>query len=250
MTPDTRARTPHPPGGPPAADTSRRRDGRARLRKITGAGPGEGPAPCGPPRVARRVVLAAALLGLGALLAGCAPDTGPSRQGPEGKTRRGRTSPHRVEASPKVQDGEALRGKVTRVIDGDTVEVLVERRPLRVRLHGVDCPEKGQAFGTRAKQETSRLCFGLDVVVVPRDRDAYGRTVADVVLPDGRVLNRELVRAGMAVWYRKYADDPELERLEREARAARRGLWSQANPEAPAAWRKAHGIGRAAKPPR
>lgn len=198
----------------------------------------------------RQGALAAVLSALGILLAGCVPDAGPARHESPGKARRGRTSPHRAEAAPRPRNGEILRGKVTRVIDGDTLEVLVNRRPLRVRLHGVDCPEKGQAFGTRAKQETSRLCFGLDVTVVPRDRDAYGRTVADVVLPDGRVLNRELVRAGMAVWYRKYADDPELERLEREARAASRGLWSQKNPEEPAAWRRAHGIGRAARPRR
>ena len=70
------------------------------------------------------------------------------------------------------------------------------------------------------------------------DRDRYGRTVGEVLLPDGRSLNRELVRAGLAWWYRRYApDDQTLEQLEREARAAQRGLWADPNPVSPWKWR-------------
>ncbi len=68
--------------------------------------------------------------------------------------------------------------------------------------------------------------------------DRYGRTIADVILPDGRVLNRELVRAGFAWWYRRYApEDETLEQLECEARGARRGLWADAEPVPPWEWR-------------
>jgi micrococcal nuclease len=72
------------------------------------------------------------------------------------------------------------------------------------------------------------LAFGKEVVTVKvRDKDRYGRTVADVILPDGKSLNHELVRAGYAWWFRKYAPhDRELEQLEKEAREAKRGLWS------------------------
>ena len=78
-------------------------------------------------------------------------------------------------------------------------------------------------------------------------RVRYGRTVAVVILPDGRSLNAELVRAGLAWWYRRYApDDETLERLEREAREARRGLWGDPEPIPPWEWRRGTRSGAAA----
>ncbi len=65
----------------------------------------------------------------------------------------------------------------------------------RIRLHGIDCPEKRQAFGNRAKQFISTLVFGKTVTVQVLDRDCYGRTAGDVTLPDGRVLDEERVKA-------------------------------------------------------
>jgi micrococcal nuclease len=86
-------------------------------------------------------------------------------------------------------------------------------------------------FSNRAKQFVSGLCFGKEVTVKPRGLDRYQRTVADVILPDGRNLNHEIVRAGFAWWFRKYAPgDETLERLEKEARQARRGLWIGESP--------------------
>jgi len=77
-------------------------------------------------------------------------------------------------------------------------------------------------------------------MVQVRDIDRYGRTVGEVVLPDGRSLNRELVRAGLAWWYQHYAPhDQDLERLEQQARAARRDLWADKDPVAPWEWRRA-----------
>ena len=102
---------------------------------------------------------------------------------------------------------EEFAGKVVGVSDGDTITVLRNRTPIKVRLHGIDCPEIGQDFGSRAKAFTSELVFGQVVKVVPWDTDRYGRTVADVILADGRILNHELVRAGLAWRYRKYAPD-------------------------------------------
>jgi micrococcal nuclease len=67
-------------------------------------------------------------------------------------------------------------------------------RAEKIRLYGIDCPERRQAFGTRAWQFTSSLAFGKEVTVKFRDRDRYGRTVADVLLPDGKSLNHELNR--------------------------------------------------------
>ena len=115
-------------------------------------------------------------------------------------------------------------GRVVGVSDGDTITVLHNGKGERIRLHGIDCPEKRQAFGNRAKQFTSKLVFGTTVTVQVVDRDRYGRTVGVVLLPDGRSLNHELVRAGLAWWYRKYSDDQSLGDLEAEAREAKRGL--------------------------
>ncbi len=130
-------------------------------------------------------------------------------------------------------------GRVVGVADGDTITVLHNGKGERIRLHGIDCPEKRQAFGNRAKQFTSTLVFGTTVTVQVLDRDRYGRTVAEVLLPDGRSLNRELVRAGFAWWYWRYTpDDETLAQLEREARAAKRGLWADAEPVPPWEWRR------------
>ena len=113
------------------------------------------------------------------------------------------------------------------IADGDTITVLHAGKQEKVRLYGIDCPEKKQAFGTRARQFTGELAFQKKVTVRVKDTDRYGRLVGEVVLPDGRVLNRELVRAGLAWWYRQYAARAtELERLQDEAQAAGRGLWA------------------------
>ena len=96
--------------------------------------------------------------------------------------------------------GEAFTGKVVAISDGDTIRVMHNGRAERIRLWGIDCPEKRQPFGTRASQFTGDLAFGKDVKVLVRDVDRYGRTVGEVVLPDGRSLNRELVRgSGLVV---------------------------------------------------
>ena len=125
--------------------------------------------------------------------------------------------------------------RVVGIADGDTITVLTaDKTQHRIRLWGIDAPETGQDFGSRAKQAASELAFGKQVTIRPRDTDRYGRTVAEVILPDGRSMNREMVRRGMAWWYRAFAPhDAELAGLEAEAREARIGLWSQPNPVPP-----------------
>jgi len=112
-------------------------------------------------------------------------------------------------------------------------------RAERIRLYGIDCPEGKQAFGTRAKEFTGDFVFGKTVTVEVKDTDHYGRTVGQVIAPDGRSLNRELVRAGLAWWYQRYAKhDDELARLEVAARRAGLGLWADPNPVPPWDFRK------------
>jgi len=114
-----------------------------------------------------------------------------------------------------------------------------EGKAVKVQLHGIDCPEKKQPYGTKAKRFTSDRAFRNEVEVRIKDTDRYGRIVSVVILSDGKNLNWELVGAGMAWWYRRYApDDGMLERLEAGARAEKRGLWADKNPIPPWEWRK------------
>ena len=137
-------------------------------------------------------------------------------------------------------------GPVVTVLDGDTIDVLHNRHAERIRLNGIDCPEKGQAFGEKAKQFTSTLIQGKDVMIHVLSKDRHGRTVADVVLPDGTNVSQELLRAGLAWWYRHYSKDVSLGALEEEARQAKRGLWADPNPIPP--WEIRHP--KQGRPPR
>ena len=129
-------------------------------------------------------------------------------------------------------------GRVVGIIDGDTIEVLHHQQAKRIRLSGIDCPEKSQAFGQKAKDAVADLAFGKDVTVQTHDHDKYGRTLADVVLPDGTSVNQQLVKDGWCWWYRKYAPgDTVLEGLEKDARDAKRGLWADPQPVPPWEWR-------------
>ena len=136
--------------------------------------------------------------------------------------------------------GDDFQGKVIGVIDGDTVDVLVQRVPKRIRLYGIDAPEKGQAFGSRAREATGRrLAFGLMVKVVSHGTDRYGRILGDIFLPDGSMVNERLVEEGWAWHYTRYSNNPRLTDLEGAARRARRGLWVDRQPIPPWEFREA-----------
>ncbi|MFA7692846.1 MAG: thermonuclease family protein [Candidatus Hydrogenedentales bacterium] len=134
---------------------------------------------------------------------------------------------------PELNANE-FKGRVVGVADGDTISVLRDGKAVRIRLWGIDTPEKKQAYGTRAKQFTSDACFQKVVLIRIRDIDRYQRLVAEVVLPDGRQLNRELIRAGLAWWYEHYArNEEEFKSLQAQAQAQKLGLWKDKNPVAP-----------------
>jgi micrococcal nuclease len=138
-------------------------------------------------------------------------------------------------AVPQVTEFSA---PVTKISDGNTIQVLHEGVSKRIRLFGIDCPEIDQPFGTTAKKFISDLALGKTVKVRVRDVD-HQRVVADITLPDARMLNQELVRAGLAWWYGITSKaDAELHRLEIEARVAKRGLWIDRNPVPPWTWRR------------
>jgi len=128
-------------------------------------------------------------------------------------------------------------GPVIAVLDGDTIDVLVDRQPVRVRFAQIDAPEKRQDFGTRSRQALSALVFRQSVTVADAGRDRYGRVIGMVYVSNVNV-NAEMVRQGMAWVYRQYATDRKLFALEDEARAGRRGLWADPSPVPPWEFRR------------
>jgi micrococcal nuclease len=100
--------------------------------------------------------------------------------------------PSEIRAAVSSEFHQGFTSPVVSVLDGDTIEVLHNTRPERIRLNGIDCPEKGQAYGQRAKQAASALVFGKEVTLQTYGLDKYGRTLADVLLPDGTNFNHAL----------------------------------------------------------
>jgi micrococcal nuclease len=132
-----------------------------------------------------------------------------------------------------------LVGKVVGVSDGDTFTLLLPNNStVRIRLHGIDTPEKGQPFGENAKQFTSNLIFNKQVKVKQTDTDRYGRIVGIVTNPENINVNEALLKAGMAWHYKKYDSSPIWAKMENDARATKLGLWQDANPIPPWVWRK------------
>jgi endonuclease YncB( thermonuclease family) len=138
-----------------------------------------------------------------------------------------------------------VEGRVVGVSDGDTITVLDSAKVQhKIRLGGIDAPEKGQAFGDRSKENLSRHVFDRQVEAQCHKRDRYGREVCKI-MRGGTDLNMEQLRAGFAWWYREYAkeqtpqDREEYAREEAVAKASRVGLWKDAKPVPPWEWRKA-----------
>lgn len=132
---------------------------------------------------------------------------------------------------------QACTGRVVGVTDGDTIKVLCGRTEVKVRLAQIDTPERGQAFGSRAKEALSDLIYGRDVRLDIETRDRYGRSVA-TVWRGALDVNREMVRKGYAWAYLKYLNDESLIKDEAEARRARLGLWVDTSPVPPWEFRR------------
>jgi endonuclease YncB( thermonuclease family) len=135
--------------------------------------------------------------------------------------------------------GTAFECDVMRVVDGDTLQVKTVDSTLTVRVWGVDAPELSQPFGNSAAAFARVMLDGQIVTVKVKAKDRYGRVVGEVVMKDGRIFGNELLRAGLAWWYKEYAPrDVGKRKLEQEAMDERRGLWSGGVQVAPWEWRK------------
>lgn len=126
-----------------------------------------------------------------------------------------------------------LSVKVISVADGDSFTAMADGKKIKVRIHGIDAPEKAMPFYKVAKQKLSSLIgdktIRLDVV----ETDQYGRKVAKATTPDGKDVASEMIGSGLAWHYKHYSNDPKLAALEKAARQKRIGLWQEENPSRP-----------------
>lgn len=140
---------------------------------------------------------------------------------------------------------ETLLGEVVGITDGDTITVLdADRKTHKIRLAGIDAPEKGQPFGQNSKESLSNLTYRQHVQIEWSKTDRYGRIVGKVIV-GGQEVCLEQVRQGMAWHYKKYENEQPLEdrlayaKAEHAARERGLGLWSEKGPVSPWDWRKA-----------
>ena len=134
----------------------------------------------------------------------------------------------------------AFEGIVILIADGDTITVVHNGKPEKIRLYGIDTPENKQVFGTQAKNFTYAMVYRKSVNVEPVTTDRYGRTVG-IVHVDGNSLSEELVKSGFAWVYDRYCKKDMCDKwkqLEETARQSKAGLWSQDKPVAPWTYRR------------
>lgn len=150
------------------------------------------------------------------------------------------------QGSPR--EARILTGRVVKVSDGDTVTVLEEREgdktQVKVRLDGIDAPEKSQPFGEYCRKNLAAKVAGKEISVRVRKLDRYGRSIGNIEFQGGGSVNLQQVKEGCAWFYRQYAREHErserelYEAAESKARADKVGLWRDKEPEAPWEYRR------------
>lgn len=133
---------------------------------------------------------------------------------------------------------ERKNGKVVSIKDGDTVIVIDSlKNQYTLRLAEIDCPEKNQPFGNKAKQYTSDQIYLKTIDYVIIDSDNYGRLIAKIYYNNGKYLSEELIKCGLAWHYKKYSSSEKLTVLELQAREGKIGIWSEENAIPPSEFR-------------
>lgn len=149
---------------------------------------------------------------------------------------------------PSLEKGSTVSGKVISIIDGDTYDALLpSNKTIRVRMEGIDAPEKGMPFYQKSKKYLSSLCFNKQVKIKITGTDNYDRFLAYAYLEDSKELSQEMIKAGYAWHFKKYNSDTVLSNLEIEAKNLKKGLWSEENPMAPWTNRSLHRQGISTK---
>lgn len=152
-----------------------------------------------------------------------------------------------IQKSNKINTDYTATYKVISIADGDTYTILVDNTPVTIRMFGIDAPEKGMPFYRVSKNKLSELCFGQFLKIEKIDTDKYGRTVAIAYLNDGRDINLEMIKSGLAWHYKKYSSDKLYSDAEITARQNQIGLWSDESPMEPWEFRKLHKQGISTK---
>lgn len=138
---------------------------------------------------------------------------------------------------PQLHAADPVEWRVVNVADGDTITCLDDgNKQHRIRIDGIDAPERGQPFGTVARDRMTTLAKGKTATIHGHGNDRYGRLLATVKI-EGDDLGLRLVAEGLAWHYSRYSDDATLDAAQRAARAARRGLWADKAPTPPWEWR-------------
>jgi len=152
------------------------------------------------------------------------------------------------ENSTSLEKGITVSGKVISIIDGDTYDALLEsNKTIRVRMEGIDAPEKGMPFYQKSKNHLSSLCFSKQVKIKIIGVDNYERILAYTYSEDGKELSQEMIEAGYAWHFKKYNSDATLSNMEIKARDLKKGLWSEENPMSPWTNRSLHRQGISTK---
>jgi endonuclease YncB( thermonuclease family) len=133
---------------------------------------------------------------------------------------------------------QTLTGKAIKIVDGDTFDLLVGTVTYRIRLNGIDTPEKGQDFYQNAKNSLGNWCRNQTLRVTYKSKDRNGRLIGDLYTSSGIWVNLKLVEEGMAWHFKKYSSDKTLAAAEIKARSQKIGLWVMKNTIAPWDWRK------------
>ena len=124
--------------------------------------------------------------------------------------------------------------KVVGVSDGDTFTVINrDNLQLKIRVYGIDAPEKNQAYGNKSKQALSSLIFGKSIEIDVQTQEKWGRFVAKVYTPDGKDVALLMLQTGMAWHYTRFDKTPSYAKAQEAAKKANKGLWADKSPVAP-----------------
>ncbi len=144
--------------------------------------------------------------------------------------------------------GDNVSGKVISVLDGDTYDILISgNETIRIRMEGIDAPERGMPFYKVSKQYLADMCFSKTITIHITGIDIHNRILAYTYITDGIELSHAMIKAGLAWHYVKYNSDQVLSDLETAARLHKMGLWFDANPMAPWTNRSLHRKGISTK---
>ena len=165
-----------------------------------------------------------------------ATDTGKPSKAPVAETQ----VVNAAKTNSTVKKGTILRGKATKISDGDTITIEQQGVKYRIRFYGIDAPESSQVYGAKSRLALENIIKDKELKIVCKDKDRYGRIVGQVYSEEQDV-NLAMLKLGAAWFYEQYARDNDAYRqAAAQAKREKIGLWSNPNPQNPSAYRREH----------